>query len=524
MKILFSPNDKLINKTQSEKWGVDEIVLPSEIDDYKLPEEKNFILFIPTILNEDLALNYEGVEIALSLYCQLLRRNTTISAKIVLLGIESVSSFMLKCKYPKIIRCSGFDYRILNIHSVSQYKEEPEPINTETALKHLKEIGLTLPESYKTNHSFVNEWSYYVWSEYMNYDNTDVKNVFKNNIYFDYLQTLYRNQKTKNITEEQANKIGQLKGTVLLIDDSKYWHCFFEKFFRDTNVRFEHIGSDFKHHNTKEILQTCIEKIKESKPDIILLDFRLNEDRDYDVKNFADISGVKVLKALKGKQKNDPSLQHNMMGARVIMFTATGKIKNVLKLKEHGADGFVFKEHPEKYFGKTTTHENIKSMIGTLGRMLECAFIAKPICEHLGKWEEVVITAKTDDRVTDRIKHVCSIVRRLSQGDFLTETDLKLLYLECYSVLEAFKEGNENIDHVIKKIIVNDNFNVDIRLLWDNINKVRTALAHGDNKVELTSPKRVYNSSEEKILSEWLLKLCMFVSETLKVHFAKSKD
>ena len=123
MRILFSPDDTIINKISFNDWGVDNVVLPSEIRDYSLPEGVNeFILFFPTIINQDFALNYDGVEYALHFYFQILRRKH-ILARIVLLGIESSNSFMMKCSYPKILRCPGFDYILFNKYLVSNYSK-----------------------------------------------------------------------------------------------------------------------------------------------------------------------------------------------------------------------------------------------------------------------------------------------------------------------------------------------------------------------------------------------------------------
>ena len=141
MKILFSPNDNLIKSTQSQDWCIDEIVLPSKRSDFNIPDvDDDLILFVPTIINQDFAVEYDGAEFALKLYFNCLRTKK-LNIRIVLLGIESPQSFMLKFAYPNILKCPGLDYGLFNIAEVIAYNRTVDRIDYDLATDSIKSLG-----------------------------------------------------------------------------------------------------------------------------------------------------------------------------------------------------------------------------------------------------------------------------------------------------------------------------------------------------------------------------------------------
>lgn len=525
MRILFSPDDKIVNKNDVREWGVDSIVLPSEINNnhYCLPESVDgIIFFIPTIINQNLALNYDGVEFALHLYFQILRR-ISISAKIVLLGIEGSISFMMNFSYPKILRCPGFDYILLNKFFVRNYDKGPILINIDEAKQAIGELGLKLPESYRTNHSFINEWCYYKWSEYMGFDYGDITNKLNSNIFFDFLRT-EKATNIKKVSKTVYERINNLKGNILLIDDSKYWCTFFSNFFNNNkNVKIKCIGNNIKHFEIDSIVELCNKTTAEFNPDIILLDFRLNEDIDYNVRSRNDISGVRVLRKLKwniDKKEKPAKCEVGVgFGSRILMFTATGKIDHILELQHLGADGFIFKEHPDRYIGKASTKDYVgRNLLKTIEDMLACAPVAKTINNNLIFWLNTIKKLDITDSMCIKVNQVVEIMRSLMNGNFLEYTTLKLLYLEGFSILECLKNNNnDKIYDVIDLFASKNNLDSKRYSNWTNINKVRTSLAHGNNHVELDSPKRVLEVTPQ-LLAEWLITLCDFVSGILNLY------
>lgn len=501
MKILIAPQYDSIGKNDATKWHVDEIILPSESENWNLPNAKNeLILYVPTIINSEVAIEYDGVELAIKLYMAALREKRQ-NIKIVLMGVESRESFLLNYRYPNVLKCPGFDYILLSLNAVVGYTAFSTDINVEKALLALKDVGIGLPESYVSNHSFINEWCAFSWSKYMGFSCDKLAKTLDSTLYFDYLRTLQYHKEIK-ISDEKKADIKALKGKILLIDDNEYWHEFFTNFFGEnkSNVSFMAIGKDFKNKKAEEIKTECLETVRSFNPDVILLDFRLLEDKDYNVNSRANISGVQVLRALKGTA-DKPGEAY---GTKIIMFTATGKIENIFSLQKFGADGFIFKDSPEQYVGKPPLKESISRMIRLLDDMQKCAILSKEICNSLKKCEN--IACKYSEDFCSQIKHIADMVRILLQGDFREFQKLKHIYLECFGILETIKRLKES-NH---SITINDFIQGHTTELdeWNNINNIRNAFAHGGKIKDINGRKDI--DPDEDLVVDYLIKLCNF--------------
>ena len=525
MKILFSPNDNLIKSTQLQDWCVDEIVLPSKRSEFNLPDvDDDLILFVPTIINQDFAVEYDGADFALKLYFNCLRTKK-LNIRIVLLGIESPQSFMLKYAYPSILKCPGLEYYLFNISEVIAYNRTVDRIDYDLAIDSIKSLGISLPESYKSNHSFINEWSVYKWSEFMGYDNSTLLKAMKDNIYFDYLITILGTKKER-VSSKTLTEISNLEGKVLLIDDNQYWHVFFNDFLRNTDkskFQFKPIGDEFKKLKADTIVEQCMKEIDAFEPDVILLDFRLNEDSDFSVKNFNNISGIKVLRELKGKKKLNPRKKDEFecycrhFGSKVMMFTATGNLDYIFALQEFGADAFVFKERPEDYIGKSSTQKTIDDFQSKLRKMLNCAIISKRVNGFLCNWFKYAYSSNPnlDDSLSTRLKHVVEVVRSLLQGYFLTMSKLKLIYLECFSILESFNTTEEDLyPFISNRLAPSLGLDPNKRWWWQDLNNLRNSLAHGDDKVKISNKEM---DVTVELIAEKLILLCDFIDSLLKL-------
>lgn len=513
MRILFSPNDSLISEVDSALWNVDEVVIPSKLDNYTLIQTlEDLTLFVPTIINQSMALNYDGVNLAIRLYLYCVRNHKT-NIRIVLLGVESKQSFLMRYNHPNFMKCPGVDYILFHRDLIFAYNKPTKQIDLDFLRHSLDLLGLKLPDSYKSNHSFVNEWCIYKWSEFMDFDVSGVLSVLQANVYFDYLRTIGHGTKPSTISQDKLDDIKRMSGRVLLIDDNPLWHEFFHNLFINSKVQFESIGCDFKNLKIEEIVQKCETAIRSFDPDIVLLDFRLNDDNDFDVKRRKDISGVKVLKAIKGDSDNVGCA----FGSRVLMFTATGKIDHVIALQHFGADGFIFKEHPQKYVGKASTKESIGKMLKIFEEMLSCAPIAKSIVKSFNNWDNCIQALKTNNEIALRVSHVEKVVRTLMNGNFQNMPILKLIYLECFSILESLKDGKEDIYPFIDRLASKSGLDSNRYRLWQDINYMRAALAHGDDTIKFTfnRNKAVIN---ETIISKWLINLCDFIFGILDLY------
>ena len=515
-KILIFPFDNAICKSDCLNWNVDEIVLKSEIHKYSIENESdNLIIFVPTIVNPGTAIEYDGASIALQLYMEAIRENK-LDIRIVLLGVESEKSFLLNYNYPNILKCPGFDYIRFNQEQIKSYSCGLVRINVQEAKKAIERLGLELPKSYVSSHSFINEWSAFTWSEYMGFDSNKIKESFKENIYFDYRITLLPKGNNDIVSLERKKEIKNLKGKILLIDDCEYWHSFFKEFFDGSGVEVCSIGLEFRYLSMPDIVRICEEKFNEFKPNMVLLDFRLQEDQDYGIER-PKISGVQVLRKLKGTIDN-PGVG---FGCKFIMFTATSKMDHIFALQRFGADGFIFKESPENRPGKPKTKEAISSIIHTIENMYLCSTISSSVC---GDLDVDISFAKTignygqhRDEFPIKVLQIVKTIRALLKGDFYNESILKLLYLEIFGILETLrinprkKTINEEIQRVAPPLILKD---------WNNIDNLRNGLAHNKSIIEIDNKSVEIDNS---LVAEWIVKLSSFTAKLLK-HIASQKS
>lgn len=501
-RILLSPNIR-IGKLDTVSWRVDEILLKEELKSFSLPKEDQVLLFIPTIFDSSIAIDYDGVDIALRLYMEAIRNNHT-DVGIVLMGVESRESFLLNYRFPSIVKCPGVDYIRLNKLDVIGYMRDLMISDIEIGRESLKLLGLTLPSSYISNHSFVNEWSAYMWSEYMGFNCDKLRNIISSNLYFDYLRTIISDFRNDRVTSERIRIINNLSGRVLLIDDNEYWHEFFTKFFENTNVQFKGIGKSFRFTESKKIVEECLHEISDFKPDIILLDFRLNEDADSRVVSRKDISGIQVLRSIK---KISPTNIKNVieLGRKVVLFTATGKIDHIFALQRFGADAFIFKDAPGKYPGKSTTKESVNKLITCLDRMNRNAKLSIKICESLVNWK-LSCEQFYDDEYDEFKKFVDRLIEnieRMLQGDIIEILTLKRIFLECFSVLEHLKpRRSDRINDFIQ-----NTFPSELLGEWNNINNIRNSLAHADDYTSIDNRSVMV---DESIMESYIVKLCCF--------------
>lgn len=464
-RILITPNSEKLpdNQEHRNSWHVDEIMLwnhdiTENLDDLKI--EDDAVFFIPTILNSDNALAYDGAELALRIFFRYIKANNA-NIRIVLLGVESSNAFMLHYPYPNILKIPNFSYTYFNRTKVAQFVPDETSRSSEIQeYKHLIELlGIQLPASLKSSHSMTNEWCLYKWSEFMGFECGN-NNAIANSLYFDYLkaQQSIEGIRTKGTPEKLKNKIKELskekETRILLIDDNPEWHNFFSSFFAESNIKLRAIGQDFKKFEFEEVSKHIQKEVQQYNPDIILLDFRLMEDSDYNAKSAETISGAKLLKLLKGTSSK-PGLS---FGSQVIIFTATSHIENILMLKQQGADGFILKEKPSQYIGKKTTGENIKEAVTLFKTAISRAELLFPLNEKLCTIEEVSKTHEkaTGENVKNAISTTFQSIRNITQHNSLSENILKLVYLNLFGIFEEitrdsnFVEWPNNSSLVIK--------------------------------------------------------------------------
>ena len=502
-RILITPDSEKLpdNQAHRDSWRVDEILLwnhdiTSDLDNLKI--EHNVVIFIPTILYSDNALAYDGVELALRIFFRYIKANNA-GIRIVLLGVECSNAFMQHYPYPNILKIPNFSYTYFNRTKVAQFMPEETPHLPEIEeYKHLIEtLGIQMPSSFKSTHSMTNEWCLYKWSEFMGFESSD-SDAISNSLYFDYLKALQSIEgiRAKGASEKLKNKIKELpEAGILLIDDNPNWHSFFSYFFAESNIKFRAIGQDFKNLELEEVSKYIQDVVRQYKPDIILLDFRLTEDSDYNAESAEKISGAKLLKILKGTSGN-PGVS---FGSQVVIFTATSRIENILMLKNLGADDFILKEKPSQYIGKKTTDEIIKEALKQFKTAINRAELLIPLNEKLRTIEEV--SKRHVKAIGDNVRNYSYMtfqsVRNITQNNSLSVDTLKLVYLNIFGIFEEIGRNSNyvdwskgyNLNTAISSIIPNRIGKKVDDTEWNTIRKIRNQLVHNDKTIRKGKPE-----------------------------------
>lgn len=534
IKVLISADYKAIpaDSQTAKEWGVDKILRVSEVILSDLPyEEEGTYYFVPTIIDAQMGLSYDGVRLALRIYLELIQKERK-NFRIILIGFQTLSSFLITYPFPNVLKCQGIDYNFFNKNVIKDYNKNITPLNFEVLPAELKNIGLTLPESFKSNHGLTNEWSLYVWSKFVWGKNIPFELPNSNSLYFSYLKTLssLETGQEKGLSKQLEDKFYALQGKILLIDDNPKWGEFFHKLFEKSNeVQFRYIGRNFKNIGIEDILNSCATEVADFKPNIIFLDFRLLEDRDYEEKNNKKISGAKVLECLKGNPWN-PGVAFPVS---VLMFTATSKIENIIMLNELNADGFILKERPEKYLGKTSTAKLFTQMVDEINYKIEWSRFFENIEVALKKLEISKDKLKVDEEYQQKIETTVYLIRNLQLSLSSVSNDktlpaveyLKLMYLEFISLLEMMKHDGSKLNLFIKDYlskIIPDSFLNE----WDNMCDIRNAIAHGNSKVKLKTEKEgKYKVSVLDIgfLKKWNHVIANFVSDIFIILIQNKK-
>ena len=96
------------------------------------------------------------------------------------------------------------------------------------------------------------------------------------------------------------------------------WENFYESFFRNSQIKFEDSGIDFKNEEKNNLITKIISRVKHFDPDIVLLDLRLHDsDFGEDVES-EKLTGIQILEKIKEINR----------GIQIIITTASNKAWN----------------------------------------------------------------------------------------------------------------------------------------------------------------------------------------------------
>lgn len=520
MKYLISADTNLIRQENAAEWGVEKVlVLGSNITPAlsNLPQDSNPItIYIPTVFDYTNSLSYDGVYLALRILMYYIRIGRT-DIDIILMGNESELNFLLHFEYPNILKIPGMHYIRFNREIVKSYQlKERSQLQPDAYRSYLTNLGLTKPSSFKSTHSLTNEWCLSKWSSFMGF-NEDTS-VLDSHPYFDFLITIEKLNHVRNSTasNDLKDKISKLPNArILLIDDKTGWYSFFQEMLSSSpNIELHCIGENFNKLEYTDIERTVDDAIKDFNPHVIILDFRLMEDKDAE-SDFNNISGGLLLKKLKGKF-NTPGISY---GSQILMFTATSRIENILRLKQLNADGFILKEKPDQYSSKEITKNLISKMVRDISDATSRAQFLMPINSKLTTLEQIVsIPANIDiEDIKEQIKTVSDSVRLITQNNKLNEGVLKLSFLNLFAILESVKDNKrEDLFPYINAKASEFGLSSDTFLLWEDICIIRNCIAHGDSVIGKGSLRNKAISAD--LLLEWIPNLLTFITEFIKLY------
>ncbi|MDE7159430.1 MAG: hypothetical protein K2O24_01095 [Muribaculaceae bacterium] len=477
--------------------------------------------FVPVVFNTDNTFGYDGVSIALRILFKYIR-NKAKGISIVLLGMEAAEAFMRHYPYPNVLKIPGVSYCLFNqqavaTHHVSTLRTDER----EQYLPYLVNLGINRPQSFKSTHSLTNEWCLYKWNSYMGFsDHTDTDNL--NLLYLDYIKTIedlnhVKSKKIENNEQLKTNlrELRSKSARILLVDDNERWHTFFTEFFKGSNITFEAIGAGFKKRTVEEIKEIVAQKVDSFSPDVILLDFRLIEDKDAEC-SFNQISGNRILQELKGTVDNPGK----SFGRQILIFTATSRIENILQLKENFADGFIIKENVEQYASKRVTAKSISKMMADISSAIERARFLVALNKDLNLLDKIANEYIKESDLKVSILTATKSIRLITQNNKLDEGILKLVYLSLFGILEIIKNDTEPLQTYLSALASELHLPSGTQYLLELICEIRNSIAHNDVKLKKYELKGKTLSAE--ILLEWIPKLAKYICEFLILYSKKS--
>jgi CheY-like chemotaxis protein len=460
-------------KTSPFNIGYQEIANPNFSFDKKVTEILNQfeshefdVIFIPFSLSEENYIEFLGLQFAYHIRLTQSFNNTR--TPIVFFGNESPEIINKITNSGVILFTPGiycttksnildFEKQITHI-----LENKPKITKEEYSNNFLERINIQPPANYSTHHSIANEWSILRWAKAMSVDNdNDISNIESKigaSLYFKFLNAKYPIKET-NIINVHDLKLNN-NGKVLYIDDEseKGWGELFSHLLYDKCKLKEfdgELGYDFKGKEKQQIIDLSFAKVKEFKPDVVILDLRLH-DEDFEAISPEEISGFQILKKIK---------EHNK-GIQVIIFSATNKIWNLLELQKEDADGFILKEAPELSIDSEFSRQSILNFCKTIDECLEMKFLIDlfeinfNIESHLktisnssldkGIMALSKIKLKNEIKLQIDIIYDCLKNTRYSEKK---ENYLNLSYISIYKIIELINDyyiENLNKNYVLK--------------------------------------------------------------------------
>jgi CheY-like chemotaxis protein len=446
--LFIRPNNRYI---QNAIEGAKVVPIFSDVSDEKLSQKVNEWLmqeeydniFLPLCFGQTLS-DFNGLRLATHIRCSETPNQLKRIFIYSFVGIE----YLLQNEYFNILKTKGVK---LVDYSKNAFKEATGQkmfsLHPLELVEEIKKLELQPPKNYLDNHSIANEWAIHQWSKTIGCDETDeLTKVFQNvegNLYFKYLRTINPISEIDRISPEELEIEYSEEPKILYIDDEaeKGWYEIFCTILHDTNnLEFQHIDVELQSKTRDEIIKYSIEKIESEEIDLVLLDFRLHPD-DFNTKNIQDITGLKLLIEIK---ITNP-------GVRVIIFSATNKIWNLIELQNAGADAFIIKESPDTSVSSSFTKETIEMFSNVLQEQLKYVFLKELFnyCQVISQMlfaQDVDENEDYDKFIKTLLSQIRTIRSSISLINISKPATIDIVFLSCFNFLELFKTYylNEN--------------------------------------------------------------------------------
>ena len=453
--------------------------------------------YVPTIIDVDSALSYDGVDLAIRIYLDCIQSGI-FDIAIFLLSAENKGSFYSHCDRADILKCPNvfFIRNSKTTIEASICTLDIPAFEKETALSSLKTLKLKAPSAYKSHHSITNEWSIYRWSQFLGIDNVNITSEVENSLYFKHLAVI-NSLNSVGSTEMLPSIPTDLKASkpkILLIDDEaeKGWHDFFVRMLSKSSVIFESLGGPaFRHKTSDEIEEMAISKVISFDPDVVVLDLRL-EDADFDSEKMAkEYTGIRILTRIK---------QEINQGIQVIGFTASNKVWNYLEWSDsgHGIDDIVVKESPELSSNPSYTADSIIHLASSLMTMIGRAQYLKGIDKKLKLIGALI--QSLDSSLYDDEKHNISVAYELIKQYDVDPKYIAYAYLQLFQILEKYLKSISDWDGDFFKLKYGEK---EYRLI--NRTTSECALTDPNGKGNYALGKGVYNVTKGFIETNFIM-------------------
>jgi response regulator receiver domain len=425
-----------------------------------------------------------------------------------------------KNKYFQATQFKEVDLIEYSRSSIEQHLSDRRSCTEEEWFRQVNQINIPVPSNYYDNHSIANEWGIY---QIVRNAGINIENITKfdkdkmDSLYFKWL--IAKNRLFESIPEFQKQEQREyryrletnLKPTgekidlskfspkkenkqekILLIDDlaDKGWEQVLEETVTKNPI------------DIAENIEKAKEKIKE-KYDLIFLDMRLGETDHKSTLQVEDFGGFNLLKEMKNDFRNIN------FSTPIILITASNKIWNIDKFKEHGVDFYYIKEHPNYVYSKEYSIENLRQLQKNFEKCIEinqnrnkiwilCNEIIGRIEGHSYFKSQDKRYVRVKERIIDKIKLGYYYLFKRPTGmeqKILLVNNEAMAFIVFWSILEEIVKGYTDIDETWRKV---RNEKEEIEYKWTGNWKFRNGEDFILDKKEVCQNKMISNKEERE--------------------------